>query len=449
MAYTINKTSGAILSTVSDGTVDTTTNLTLVGKNYAGYGEFLNENFVKLLENFSNSTAPSTPLLGQLWWDSSAAVLKVYNTTGFKPIVSTTVAAFSSAPTNVITGDMWWDTTNVQLKVYNGSGFVVIGPAYPAGSGVSGAIVATVTDSLSASHVIVKLMTADTIVAIISKDATFTPSPSITGFTTVVPGLNLAATGVISGIQLTGTSSNADLLDSIDSANFLRSNANDTTSGTLGVLNDTGLSVGADSDLVMSISGSDATIKNQTNNGDINLSVNIGGSQANALILDGATGVLLPGADNTYNLGSASARFATIYGVSTSALYADLAERFAADAEYPAGTVMSMGGVAEVTACLTDACEDVFGVISTNAAYLMNAGAGENATHPAIAVQGRVPVRVIGFISKGDRLVSAGNGLARAALKSELTAFNVIGRSLQSKTDEAEGIVEAVVQLNS
>ena len=449
MAYTINKTSGAILATVSDGTIDTTTNLTLVGKNYAGYGEFLNENFVKLLENFANSSAPTTPLLGQLWWDSTNAVLKVYNTTGWKPIVSTTVAASSSTPTNVITGDMWWDTTNLQLKVYNGSSFSVIGPAYPAGSGVSGAVVDTVTDSLSGSHVIVKLMTSDTVVAIISKDATFTPSPAITGFTTIVPGLNLANTGAISGIQLTGTASNADLLDSIDSANYLRSNANDTTSGTLGVLNDSGIAVGVDSDLSLYVSGSDAFIRNQTSNGDINLRVNIGGTATTALTLDGATGVLLPGADNTYNLGSASARFATIYGVSTSALYADLAERFATDAEYPAGTVMSLGGTAEVTACLTDASDDVFGVISTNAAYLMNAGAGDDATHPAIAVQGRVPVRVIGLVTKGARLVSAGNGLARAATREEITAFNVIGRSLQDKTTEVEGVIEAVVQLNS
>ena len=449
MAYTINKTSGAILATVSDGTVDSTTNLTLVGKNYAGYGEFLNENFVKLLENFSNTTAPSAPLLGQLWWDSSNAVLKVYNTTGWKPIVSTAVAAFASAPTNIITGDMWWDTTNAQLKVYNGSSFTVIGPAYPSGSGVSGAIVDTVTDTLSASHVIVKLMAADVIVAIISKDATFTPSPAITGFTTIVPGVNLANAAIISGIQMTGTSSNADLLDSIDSANFLRSNANDTTSGTLGVLNDTGLSIGVDSDLSLYVTGSDAFIRNQTSNGDINFRVNIGGVQTTVLNLDGATGKLIPGADNVYDLGTAALRFKTIYGVSTSALYADLAERFEADADYQAGTVMSMGGDKEVTACLTDACEDVFGVVSTNAAYLMNAGAGENATHPAIAVQGRVPVRVIGLINKGDRLVSAGNGLARAAKKSELTAFNVIGRSLQNKSDEAEGVVEAVVQLNS
>tara|TARA_R110000796_G_scaffold46462_8_gene112214 strand:- start:8893 stop:10236 length:1344 start_codon:yes stop_codon:yes gene_type:complete len=446
MAYTINKTSGAVLATVSDGTIDTTTNLTLVGKNYAGYGEFLNENFVKVLENFANTSAPSSPLLGQLWWDSTNAVLKVYNTTGWKPIVSTVVS--SSTPTNVITGDMWWDTVNAQLKVYNGAGFTLIGPAYSAGSGVSGAVVDTVTDTLAASHVIIRFFCADVTVAIISKDATFTPSPAITGFTTVVPGMNLAGTGTVSGIQMTGLSSNANTLDTIDSTSFLRSDQNDTTTGTLGVLNDTGLNIGVDSDLSLFISGSDATIRNQTSNGDINLRVNIGGVATTALTLDGATGIFVPGADNVYDLGTTSLRFKTIYGVSTSALYADLAERFAADADYPAGTVMSMGGAAEVTSCATDASEDVFGVVSTNAAYLMNDGAGENATHPAIALAGRVPVRVIGLISKGDRLVSAGNGVARAGKKTELTAFNVIGRALQDKITEGEGVIEAVVQLN-
>ena len=449
MAYTINKTSGAILATVSDGTVDTTTNLTLVGKNYAGYGEFLNENFVKLLENFANSTAPSAPLLGQLWWDSTNAVLKVYNNTGWKPIVSTVTSASTSTPTNVITGDMWWDTTNKQLKLWNGTSFTLIGPAYAAGSGVSGAQVETVTDTLSASHVIVRFYVADTTVAIISKDSTFTPSPSITGFTTIVPGMNLASSAVISGIQMTGLASNADLLDNVNSLSFLRSDQNDTTSGTLGVLNDSGVQIGADSDLSLYVSGADAFIRNQTSNGDLNFRVNKAGTATTVLTIDGATGKLIPGADNTYDIGTSSLRFATIYAKATSAQYADLAERFAADAEYPAGTVVSMGGTAEVTACMTDASEDVFGVVSTNAAYLMNATAGDDATHPAIAVQGRVPVRVIGLINKGDRLVSAGNGLARAALKSELTAFNVIGRSLQTKTTEEEGMIEAVVQLNS
>lgn len=444
MAYTINKTSGAVLATVSDGTIDTTTNLTLVGKNYAGYGEFLNENFVKVLENFANTSAPSSPLLGQLWWDSTNAVLKVYNTTGWKPIVSTAVAA--SEPSNVITGDMWWDSANEQLNVYNGADFTLIGPAYPAGSGVSGSIVETVTDTLAASHVIVRFYCADTTVAIISKDATFTPSPVITGFTTIVPGMNLASTGSISGIQLTGTSSNSDKLDTIDSLSFLRSDANDTTSGTLGVLNDTGVSIGADSDLRLLVSGSDAIVRNQTSNGDINLSVNIGGSQTTSLLLDGATGVLLPGADNTYNLGDVASRFATIYGVSTSALYADVAEKYTADQEYAAGTVLMIGGTAELTACDTDASDSVFGVVSTNPAYLMNDGLAGGV---AVALTGRVPVRVVGQVNKGDRLVSAGNGVARAATKSELTAFNSIGRSLESKTSDDEGVVEAVVQLNA
>ena len=75
MAYTVNKTSGAVLTTISDGTIDTTTDLTLIGKNYAGYGEFLNENMVKMLENFANTSAPSSPLAGQMWWDTTNSLL--------------------------------------------------------------------------------------------------------------------------------------------------------------------------------------------------------------------------------------------------------------------------------------------------------------------------------------------------------------------------------------
>ena len=131
------------------------------------------------------------------------------------------------------------------------------------------------------------------------------------------------------------------------------------------------------------------------------------------------------------------------------AQYADLAERFAADAEYESGTVVEMGGPNEITAAVADLSEDVFGVISTKAAYLMNSAAGTDSTHPPIAVQGRVPVRVTGIINKGDRLVSAGNGVARAGQRSEITAWNVIGRALENKTTTGEGVIEAVVKLNS
>jgi hypothetical protein len=157
----------------------------------------------------------------------------------------------------------------------------------------------------------------------------------------------------------------------------------------------------------------------------------------------------VPVANLTYNLGSTTSWWNNIYGTAVHAQYADLAERFEADGEYAPGTVVEIGGLAEITAVGVDLSEDVFGVISTNAAYLMNSGAGSNITHPPVAVQGRVPVRVTGTIRKGDRLVSAGNGVARAGKRSEITAWNVIGRALENKTTPGPGVVEAVVKLNS
>jgi hypothetical protein len=93
MAYTINLTDGTIFATIADGTINTSSSMTLVGKNYAGYGEFLDENFIHLLENGANSTAPGAPLTGQLWWDKANNVMKVYNGTTFKVISASTASA--------------------------------------------------------------------------------------------------------------------------------------------------------------------------------------------------------------------------------------------------------------------------------------------------------------------------------------------------------------------
>ena len=125
-----------------------------------------------------------------------------------------------------------------------------------------------------------------------------------------------------------------------------------------------------------------------------------------------------------------------------------MAERFETDMAYPAGTVVELGGVAEITKAVDELTENVFGVISDKAAYLMNGAAGSDETHPPVAMTGRVPVMVKGVVNKGDRLVSAGNGFARAATSSEVTAFNVIGRALESKTTTGEGTVEAIVTIN-
>jgi hypothetical protein len=127
------------------------------------------------------------------------------------------------------------------------------------------------------------------------------------------------------------------------------------------------------------------------------------------------------------------------------ATYADLAERFEADSEYEAGTVVELGGTAEITAVKEELSDKVFGVVSDSAGYLMNSAAGSDATHPPIAMTGRVRVKVRGTVSKGDRLVSAGKGYARAAKLNEATSFNIVGRSLEDKLTNDDGKVLAAV----
>ena len=126
MSYIINKYNGDQLAVVADGTIDTSIDLNLIGKNYAGYGEAQNENFVFLLENFSNPLSPPNPLTGQLWFDNGTSKLKFYDSTRWRTTGGAEIGA--SAPTGLTTGDFWWDTTNKQLKAYDGTGYVLIGP---------------------------------------------------------------------------------------------------------------------------------------------------------------------------------------------------------------------------------------------------------------------------------------------------------------------------------
>jgi hypothetical protein len=481
MAYTITTTAGATLASIADGTVNSTaTSLTLIGKNYAGYGIFLNENYIKLLENFTNSSAPNAPLTGQLWYDSTNALLKVYNGTIWKPISSS--ASGSTQPSSPVIGDLWYDSANAQLKVWSGSAFITVGPSYTTTSGTSGAVVETILDSGSASHVVVKFFISNTVVGILSKDATFTPQTSISGFTTIVPGFNLSS--AIAGALFTGTVTNADTVDGINASQFLRSDQATSSSYAVTVGS---LLVG--SDLTVATSSGDVNITNGTSNKDLNLFIYKGNVSTKAIGITGTNGrvvlgndlnvtgaanvtgittlgvtsitgavtlaaQMLPSANISVELGSTSFRWANVWattfrGTAITASYADLAERFEADSAYQPGTVVELGGAKEITAADQDLSDRVFGVISTRAGFLMNGEAGSDITHPPVAMQGRVPVRVIGRVKKGDRLVSAGNGLARAATREEITAFNVIGRSLEDKITADEGTLEAIVKLNS
>ena len=142
---------------------------------------------------------------------------------------------------------------------------------------------------------------------------------------------------------------------------------------------------------------------------------------------------------------------ANLEGTATAAQYSDVAERFASDTAYTPGTVVALGGAQEITQVNEEASDEVFGVVSSldQAAFKMNGGAGNDDTHPYIAMTGRVDVKVIGSVNKGDRLISASvPGYARAATKAECTAFNVIGRALTSKSEEGQGSVLAAVRVS-
>jgi hypothetical protein len=189
---------------------------------------------------------------------------------------------------------------------------------------------------------------------------------------------------------------------------------------------------------------------------DGNVNFNVAGT-SNVLVLTSGTayfagnvstiGIEKTGTNAIGNIGSSSNYFNRVFATATTALYADVAERFAADDVLEPGTVVELGGAKEITRSTEDLSENVFGVISTRPAYTMNGGAGEDDTHPAVAMTGRVPVKCVGTVRKGDRLVSAGEGVARAAQPGEATAFNVIGRSLENKHTAELGTIEAIVTI--
>ena len=582
MAYTINLTNGSVFAVIPDGTVNTSSSMTLIGKNYAGYGQFLNDNLIHLLENAANTTAPPTPLTGQLWWDSTNTLLKVYSGTGgWKVLTGATASA--TQPTPNVLGDLWYDSTNQQLKVCSVAGnpgtFIVVGPAYSSAQGTSGAIPLSINDTSATPHIVTALYANNSLVAIVSPDANFTPvSPFNSAFPTIFRGTTVWNTGVnagniagasnvtitsagtttatvsSTGLFVTGVTSvsgnvtGANLVTgglitavgNVTGANLVTgglitaagnvtagniitgglitaagnitggnvlggANVNATTHtgttvsvtgnvtagnvSTVGLITATGnvtagniISLGAVSATGnLSAAGNVAgnffigngsllsglslgvTVTKFTNGSSEgnagspggNITFTVGGV-ANVMVVTNTgavvTGLSTPsitktGTNAVGNIGSASSYFERVFATATTALYADVAERFEADEVLRPGTVVELGGVKEITRAQNDLSEKVFGVISTKPAYTMNGAAGEDDTHPPVAMTGRVPVQVVGVIHKGDRLVSAGSGAARAAKPGEATAFNVIGRALVDKLTPESGTIEAIVTI--
>ena len=282
MAYTVNKTSSGSY-TVQDGVVNTQTDLAFIGKGYAGYGEKIAENFLHLLENFSNTSAPTKPIEGQLWYDSSNSQLKVYSGSAFVP-AGGNVPYQTSAPSTLSQGDLWIDSDTGQLYFYNGTSNVLVGPPSSTGT-TNGFVYESILDSADATQNITKWFNDGNLIAIISEDE-FTPKVAISGFATIKKGITL--TTAIADTKFQGTATDADALGGVAAANYLRSNANDTTSGTLSVANDGGIVVGADSDFTFTVDSSGGIIANTVNNTDISFKVNDGGTTTTVMTIDGS-----------------------------------------------------------------------------------------------------------------------------------------------------------------
>jgi hypothetical protein len=301
MAYTINKTDGTVVTTITDGTVDNTTSLQLFGKSYSGFGEGLNENLVKLLENSASTTSPSSPLRGELWFDTTTNQIKVYDGTSFKPTGG--ARASSTVPTSPSVGDLWLDSTNDQVFAYTGDSrshqvndkWELIGPAFTAGQTQSGWKIETLASS-GGNKVVSSMYAGATRVAILSKE-TFTPTATQAGFATIKAGITLNSTlgAVFEGSTTEASSINVSSTTNtsasvIAGGNFLRADASDTTTGSLTIDNDTGIIVGDAQELTISVNSNHVTIAQTSQDKDLSFTINDGGVTKTPLAFTGASG---------------------------------------------------------------------------------------------------------------------------------------------------------------
>ena len=277
MAYTINKTDGTVVATITDGTVDNTTSVKLFGKSFSGFGEGLNENLVKLLENSAGTGAPASPLRGELWFDTNTGQLKVYDGSAFEPAGGANSSA--SQPVSPTAGDLWHETGTDQVHVYTGSAWQLIGPVYTSGQTLSGWKIETL-GSAGGNKVVSSMYAGNTRVAILSKE-TFTPSTPQTGFASIKAGLTLNST---LGAVFDGTNTQATFVDVstttntsasiIAGGNFVRADVADTMAGALTIDNDAGLIVGNAQELSLTVSSNNVTVAQTSQDKDLSFTIN-------------------------------------------------------------------------------------------------------------------------------------------------------------------------------
>jgi hypothetical protein len=403
MPYLIYKTNGKVLTTVDDSNVDISTSINLVGKNYAGYGLAVNENFVYLLENFANTQQPAKPIIGQTWFDTNPTQnkLKVYDGASFKGLA--TIRIQPGVPVYSVVGDLWWDTQNQLLKTFDGSSYQIIGPSLS--TKANWLPNDEYSTSSSPAITILKGSIGNKIVAVMSEtDPSFIPYQSqdldLDRFPLIRRGITLAN-------AYNGTDPTIPQGSTKGSGYYFWGTAAESLSA---------------------VSANSINLQSTTVTTPYYVPLASTSTGNSTLVTDSgityASGVL-----NT---------------IASAARFADLAERYESDEVYDEGTVLVIGGTAEVTTTYIAGDTRVAGIVSKNPAYMMNSDAGTDETHPYIALKGRVPCKVMGRVQKGDLLVTS-SSIGYAQVMTDGHSPNaVIGKALGSQ-DQGFGVIEVLV----
>ena len=287
MSYIINLTNGNVFTTLQDGTTNTNTGLTLIGRNFPNYGQIQNDNLVKLLENFADTTPPtqssqaSTPLTGTLWYDSANNLMRVYDGTNWYPVSQRIVSNTAPAADNI--GDQWYDSVNKQLNTWNGTGWDLVGPLYSSGQGASGFIGGVLVDNTASSHTVANLYVAGALVGILSVGTTFTPAAPISGFGTIAAGLNLA-----NNVTVNGTVLNAQQLGGVIAANYARTDITSSFADDISVAGN--IVVGTYGNIHFS-SNNNLILHNHAYQGNVAIYLNSAVGNVRAFNIDGNTGL--------------------------------------------------------------------------------------------------------------------------------------------------------------
>ena len=457
MAYEINRFNLQPLAVVKDGSVDHTTDIKLIGRNYSGYGEIQNENFVYLLENFSGENSPPRPISGQLWFDANQKRMNYYDGNNWR--AASGAEDSENEPPGSHAGSLWWNTNTDQLYVHDGEKYQLIGPEN-IGPGTSRIENRTILDDTGVEHpaLIAYTPTSDNFgtgqaVYIVSADEYNVNSSEVelySRFETVKKGITLA--------EDDNTGDEYRLWGSADSAHSLIINGERVPASNM-VVSGSGNTAVFDSDISISerilignaggegielySDGTALKIKNSNPTSDTSIDISLSNSGSIENVFTITPSGMFPFVDDYVDIGSSSRRIGQMYakqfnGIATSAQYADLAEKYVTESAYSEGTVVHICAHDDHEMCTATANDIPAGVVSYRPAFLMNDSIdGQN-----IAIKGRVPVRVEGPVEKGQLVFVSSNGVCSTEQR-----HTPVGISLVNDSRIEERLVECYLKL--